>query len=125
MPVAYFRVHGFRELQRAIRHAGPEADRVLNDAFRDIGESVRVEWESRFARRGRSEQKSAAGYRTRLRQKGVAVGQSKRKKTGKHPEYGALQQRYGMRVVIDMDRDIERRLERAIDKVGDHLGSAH
>lgn len=116
MSVALFRVKGLREIQRAARLAGPAAELAVTNALRKTGEGVRDEWERRFSR---VDANSAAGYRVRVRNKGVAVAQSKRKKTGKHPEYGALQMRYGMRVALDMDKEIERNLEDAIGKIAE------
>lgn len=116
MSVALFRVRGLRELQRAARLAGPAAELAVKSALRDVGEGVRDEWERRFSR---VDAESAAGYRVRVRNKGIAVAQSKRKKTGKHPEYGALQMRYGMRVALDMDKEIEKKLENALGRVAD------
>ena len=62
---------------------------------------------------------SAGGFRTRVRQKGIAVQQSKRKTTGKHPEYGSLQMRAALLpALMSNETDMNRQLERALDRVG-------
>lgn len=115
MPVA---VKGYREFVRACDRAGAETRKEVRAAFREVGEGVREEWTRRFSR---IDPRSAAGYRVSVRTTGVSVRQSLRKTTGLRPDYGELQQRYGLGVLRDQEPAIEGRLEHAIDKVADHF----
>lgn len=116
MPRETIRVQGYREFLRACARAEKQSRTEVRSALKEVGDIVRVEWSARFAR---VDARSAAGYRTRVRQRGVFVEQSLRKTTGLHPEYGALQERYGLRVLTDKEPDVERGLEKAIDKIAD------
>jgi hypothetical protein len=110
-------VRGFKELQKASLLADRALRSEQRTLFREVGEPIRSEAALRFAAIDR---RSAAGYRVRVRQRGVIVEQSLRKTTGKHPEYGALQMR---RALLPAQQDQApatfRRMERAIDKVCD------
>lgn len=115
MPVA---VKGYREFVRACDRAGAETRKQVRGTLREVGEGVRQEWSRRFSR---IDPKSAGGYRVSVRTTGVSVRQALRKTTGRRPDFGALQQRFGMRVVQDQQHTIESDLERAVDKVADHF----
>lgn len=115
MPVA---VKGYRQFVRACDRAGRETKTQVRGTLREVGEHVRAEWASRFSR---IDPRSASGYRVSVRTTGVSVRQSLRKTTGKRRDYGALQQRYGMRVAQDLQPTIERDLEDAIGTVADHF----
>lgn len=115
MPVA---VKGYRQFVRACDRAGRETKTEVRGTLREVGEHVRAEWASRFSR---IDPHSAAGYRVSVRVTGVSVRQSLRKTTGKRPDYGALQQRYGMRVALDLQPETQRLLDHAIDTIADHF----
>jgi hypothetical protein len=116
---ATVRVRGYREFQRAIRFAGPDARRETRSAFQDVGESVRSEASRRFAPIDRE---SASAYVVRSRARGVAVESRKRKTTGKRPDFGALQMRLALLPAAAVkESETERRLETAFDRVGDHF----
>jgi hypothetical protein len=118
MPAETIRVKGLREFVRACDHAGRDTKREVRSAFRDVGETVRAEWSRRFAT---VDARSAAGYRVSVRQRGVSVVQSLRKTTGLHPEYGSLQERYGIGALRHEQHVVEDRLEHAIDRVADNF----
>ena len=114
------RVKGYREFVRACDHAGREAKREVHATFREVGEIVRADAAERFA--GYSA-RSAAGYRVRVRQRGVAVEQSLRKTTGQHPEFGALQMRKALLPAMrDKEPEVVAAFDRAMDKVADRFG---
>jgi hypothetical protein len=81
-------VRGYRELIRASALADKATKREMRATFRKVGDPVKQEAAALFAR---YDAKSAAGYRTYVRQRGISVEQSLRKTTGLHPEFGALQ----------------------------------
>ncbi len=67
-------------------------------------------------------QKSAAGYRVRVRQRGVAVEQSLRKTTGTRSDFGELQMRQALLPALEANEDrVESAMEAAIDTVADHF----
>jgi hypothetical protein len=112
------RVRGLKELMRASRAAGLETKRNVAATFKPVGELVRSDAAVRFAS---VDAKSAAGYRTRVRQQGVFVVQSLRKTTGKHPEYGGYQMRRALIPALKSKQtQVEHKFDRAIDQVCDH-----
>ena len=89
MAVETVRIKGLRELNSALhrfnRDVGKELDRELLAIGMLIAENAR----NRF---GVYDQKSAMGFRPRMRGFGrLVVEQRYRKKTGQHPEFGSLQ----------------------------------
>lgn len=109
------RVKNLRQFQRLMSNADKETKKQLRSIFRETGEAVRSDAQARFTP---VDAGSAAGYRVRVRQRGVAVEQSRRRTTGKHPQYGALQMRRALvpAVVAKKDETIAA-FERAIDKI--------
>ena len=82
-----------RRCQRLTRDAEGERSKPksntrleVRQALRDVGDVVRHDAQSSFAS---VNARSAAGFKTRVSQRGIAVEQSIRKTTGDHPEYGA------------------------------------
>jgi hypothetical protein len=104
-----------------ILQATYRADRQLRTemgrALEPVGELVRSDAAARAAP---IDARTAAGYRVRVRQRGITVEQSLRKTTGKHPQYGAYQMTH---MLIPALRDNEeatmRRMNEAIDVVCD------
>lgn len=113
------RVRGYREFLRASDRAGRESKKATRDVLKSVGEIVRVEGARRFTK---YDARSAAGYRVRVRQRGVAVEQSLRKTTGKRPDYGALQMRKALLpALVSKEHEVERATERALDTIADHF----
>ena len=114
-----FRIKGYRELLRACNRAEKETKKEVRDTFRKVGDIVRVGATERF----RSiDARSAEGYRTRVRQRGVAVEQSLRRTTGLRPDFGSLQMRDALEPALEAKSDdVEREMEDALDKVADHF----
>jgi hypothetical protein len=100
---------------RALRQAPKDERLAVRHAFRDVGEIVRVKAEELFQKYSST---SAAGYRVRVRQRGVSVEQSLRKTTGRRPDYGALQMRKALLPArADTREEIEAKFEEALDVV--------
>jgi len=110
------KVTGYRELLRACQRADRGTRNEVRRAFRQVGEIVRADAAEDFASYSA---KSAAGFKVRVRQRGVAVEQSLRKTTGKHPEWGALQMTKALLPARARDEAlIELQFELALDRVG-------
>jgi hypothetical protein len=120
MPQAQtLRIRGYREFLRAATRAEKESKKEVRAALRAVAEPVRVEAASLF---DTLDARSAAGYRVRVRQRGVSVEQSLRKTTGKHPEFGSLQMREALIPALEAkEHEIERGMEDAIDRIADHF----
>lgn len=112
-------VHGYREFMAATARADRESKKYVRDTFRQVGEVVRVQASARFAS---THARTAAGYRVRVRQRGIAVEQSLAKSTGLRPDFGALQMRRALVPSLMSNADtLDRELERALDRVADHF----
>lgn len=112
-------VKGYRELMRATALADKQSKRTIREEFRQVGERVRQEAAVSFAS---VSPRTAAGYRTRVRQRGIAVEQSLRKTTGTRPDFGRLQMRRALLPALYGNADnLERDLERALDRVCDRF----
>jgi hypothetical protein len=84
----YVRIHGIKELDRAFKGLRKEVLKELRPQLRKAGEIVRAEGQSLFSR---ISPVSAAGYKVRVRQRGIAVEQTLPRVTGLRPDYGSLQ----------------------------------
>ena len=63
---------------------------------------------------------SASGFRTRVRQRGVSVEQSKKKHGGKRPDYGALQMRRALLPALDTKQEeVVEAFSKANDRICD------
>lgn len=113
------RVKGLREFQRATKQAPKDTRKELREAFRTVGNVVKDEAAQLFES---VDARSAAGYKTRVRQRGVAVEQSLRRTTGKRPDFGSLQMREALLPALDAKaEEVEDAMEEALDKVADHF----
>jgi hypothetical protein len=112
-------VHGYRDLMRGLATADKESKRRIRSTFRAVGDTVRADATTRFAS---VDARSAAGYRTRVRQRGIVVEQSLTKTTGQHPEWGSRQMRQALLPALMENQDeMNESLERALDQVADHF----
>ena len=115
---ATLQVHGYTQLMQALAQSDKASRKAVRDELRSAADHVRVEATARFAS---TDARSAAGYRTRVRQRGVAVDQSLRKTTGKRPQFGALQMRRALVPALDANEqrtvtEMEAALERVCDR---------
>jgi hypothetical protein len=83
-------IRGYKEFLRACEHADRAAKKEVRTILRDVGDVVRRDATARFMA---VSTRSASGYRTVVRARGMAVEQSLRKTTGDRPDYGARQMR--------------------------------
>ncbi len=94
--------------------------RDLRAELREAGDIVRDESRSRFS--GISP-RSAAGYRTVVRARGVAVEQRLGRTTGARPDFGALQLRRALNPALEAKTgEVERQLEGMLDRLGSRNG---
>ena len=108
------KVKGLREFQRACNKSSKEVKSGLRRRLRESGDIVRDEARSRFAG---IDARSAAGYRTAVRARGVSVEQRLGRTTGRRPDFGALQMRDALVPALDAKSgEVERKLE---DMLGD------
>ena len=116
---ATLQVKGYTELLRALQTADKDQKRLIRAELKSVGDAVKQAAASITAAKSGS---SAAGYRTAVRQRGVAVTQSRRKTTGVHPEWGSWMMRRALipSVWAHAD-DTERRLEQAMDRMAAHF----
>jgi hypothetical protein len=110
-------VKGYKEFLSACNHADKNVKREVREILRGVGNVVKRDAADRFSA---VSTKTAAGYRTVVRQSGVMVDQSLRKTTGLHPEYGARQMRQALLPALrENEERLEREMEQAIDLIGD------
>src|SRR5690348_15316602 len=83
-------VKGDKELERSLKGLRKDVLRELRPALRKAAEPVRAEAASLFSR---FDDRTAAGFKIRVRQKGVAVQQTIGRTTGLRPDFGSLQMR--------------------------------
>ena len=114
-------IRGYRELLRALQAADKESRLALRAELAYAGEATRKGAQTRLAAKA---PKSAAGYKVRVRQRGVAVEQSLRKTTGIHPEWGAYQMRHALLPALAANAaETDRRIEAALDKIAARFDS--
>ena len=102
---------------RAVNKADSETRKLVRGRFKEVGELVRQEGASRFSR---IDAGSASGFRVRVRARGVAVEQSRRKVTGKRGDFGGLQMSRALLPALKAkEADVVREVERAVDDVCD------
>lgn len=119
MPPGELIVHGYKPFLKACDHAAKDTKKYVRATFREVGEIVRVQAVELFQP---VSEKSASGYRVRVRQRGVSVEQSLRKTTGRRPDYGALQMRRALLPALARKQgEVEEAFEHAIDKVADRF----
>jgi hypothetical protein len=110
---------GYTEFQKACREAPKETQKQVRESFRKVGRSVERGASGRIAPKNA---RTAAGYRTRVRQRGIAVEQSLRKTTGAHPEWGGYQMRHALIPSLDENEPrMIRDLEDAMGEVARHF----
>ena len=83
-------VQGYHEFLRACETAPPMLRREIRGTYREVGDIVKVDARERLTGLSR---KSADGYRTYVRTRGIEVEQSLRKTTGLRPDWGKTQMR--------------------------------
>jgi hypothetical protein len=106
------KVTGLRELTRDLGGARSEFGKDLGKGLRAVAEPIRADWAADEQRFGAF---TATGLRTVVRQRGVAIEQTRRKTTGMRPDFGRAQQRLGDAALDRNVGNIEAGVEHAID----------
>ena len=114
------RVHGLRELNRALNKVNREASKEVRDALAQAGRPVADLAQMKLARYVGL---STRTIRPKATSKGVFVEQAARKTTGLRPDFGALQMRVGLipARAERFDATVEA-VEDALDKLGRRAG---
>ena len=102
MATGTVRVKGLRELQRDFRKMEGVLSKELREGLRAAAEPVRREAQALFESVSAD---SAAGYKVRVRARGVAVEQSRRRTTGLRRDYGRLQMARALIPALDRKTD--------------------
>jgi hypothetical protein len=111
------RIRGYKQFLRAVNRADKATKHAVKAELRRVGDAVKSDAAARLSQYDAG---SAAGLRTRVRVRGVAVEQSLRKTTGLRPDYGALQMtRALLPAVRENEQRTEQAMEAAIDRVAD------
>lgn len=115
------KVHGLRELNSALKHYNKELKKELEVDLRLAAQTVADEARKLFAS---YDEKSAAGFRPRIRGLGrVVVEQRRGRTTGFHPDYGALQMRRALLPALARKQEeVVKSLERMLDDLGHREG---
>ena len=120
MPVQTVRVEGLRELQRALRNYDKELGKELRKELKAAAEIVADQARSLFSGINPA---SAAGFKPRARGASAFVEQSKRRTTGQHPSFGALQMRMALLpVLVSKEPYVINHLEGMLDRLGNQEG---
>lgn len=113
--MAGFRIKGLRETQAAFRKADKQLAKNLRAELKKAGEIVQTDAITRFSD---IDANSAAGFKVRVRARGVKVEQSKGRVTGLRGDYGALQMRKALLPALESKRgEVEHQLEDMLDKI--------
>ena len=120
MATGSVKVKGLRELRREFKRVSKDADKEVRDGLKQAAAPVREEAANLFER---YDARSAAGYRVSVRGRVVTVQQSRRRTTGQHPEFGALQMRRALIPALQRREDeVVEGVERVLDQLADRSG---
>lgn len=86
-------VEGVLELLTSLKVVDMGLEKALREGLREGGQRVQGEVTARFRKHS---QKTARGFRTYVRTRGVSVEQSLRKTTGKRSDWGGVQMAVGL-----------------------------
>lgn len=113
------RIRGLDELNRAFGQLRKEVLKELRPKLREAGDIVRDEGQDLF---NRIDARSAAGYKVRVRQRGVAVEQTLPRVTGLRGDYGALQMNVALLPALQAhEQEVNKLIDSMID---DAIGNA-
>lgn len=109
-------VEGYQALMKALAACDRKTKRDLRAILRATGGAVQRDAAGKVVSEQPEDQKTAAGYRVVVRQRGVAVEQSLRRTTGLHPEWGGWQMRHGLvPALVENAPDTARRMTEALE----------
>lgn len=105
---------------RAFRQVRKDTLKGMRPALRRAAEPVRAEAAARFFR---YDPRSAAGFKIRVRARGVAVEQTLKRTTGLHPEFGALNMTQALLPALeDKGEQVRNEIEKMVDLAGIRAG---
>lgn len=120
MATGTVRVRGLKQLQRDFRRISKDLTREVRNGLRKAADPVRQEATALFTPNSAD---SASGYRIVVRQRGVALEQSRRRTTGKRPDYAKLQFAQAMAPAVESKQnDVVKGLEDALDDLARGYG---
>ena len=126
MPSPVLLVTGLTEILTSIRAQPAAVAKEIRSAFRAVGDTKIVPAAAQgILDLDPPSDKTAAGFRTVVRATGVVVEQSLRKTTGRRPDWGMNQMKYGLYPATDDNLDaIEAAAEKAMQKAASLIGLA-
>lgn len=114
------RVEGLDQFLRAVGQAEKQTKKEVRSRLREAADVVRVEASKRFAPKSA---RSAAGYRTIVRTRGISVEQSLRRSKNpamRRPQWAELQITRALEPALDAKgHELEGRMEKALDELAD------
>ena len=115
-PPVTVRIHGLRELNRALGKVNKDAGRKVRDALKEAAEPVAASARTRLARYPGA---STATISPRATTRSVFVTQRKRKVSGLRPDFGTLQMKEVLLPALyDHEDDLVDAVEDALDRLG-------
>ena len=112
-------VKGDREVARAFKSMERDARKAMRDRLKKEMDPVRSGAQSRFSS---VSPRSAAGFRTKVRTRDVAVQQSLRRTTGRRGDFGAMQMRRALEPEL---QENEAKIVKGLTDALDDLGREH
>jgi hypothetical protein len=114
------KVKGLRELQKALREYDRDLAKEVRERLRDVGRVVQQGAAQLLAPISPA---SAQTFKVRVRQRGVAVEQSKGRTTGLRPDFGVLQMNRALLPALDAHgSEVEQKLDDMLDNLGKKAG---
>jgi hypothetical protein len=110
------KVEGLKQLDRALKQTDKEAAKGLRKELREAAKVVAMDARQKFMG---VDGRSAMGIRPRVRSGLVAVAEQSRKRTtGKRPDYGALQMRSALMPALRENQDeVIRRVDDMLERL--------
>lgn len=120
------RVEGLDQFLRAVGQAEKQTKKEVRSKLRDAADVVRVESSRRFAPKSA---RSAAGYRTIVRTRGISVEQSLRRSKNvkmRRPKWAEMQITGALEPALDAKgHELEGLMEKALDELADVIEGTH
>lgn len=112
---ATVRVHGLQQVNRAFKRIETSLVDEVKDELRKLAEPVAADWRGVMGRYVGASTSTIKPYPT---MKGVVVRQAQRKKTGRRPDFGALQMGHAMHALETHHDEIVNEVEDLMDWLG-------
>lgn len=112
---ATVRLNGLQQVNRAFKRIETSLVDEVKDELRKLAEPVAADARGRIGRYAGASTSTIKPYPT---MKGVVVRQAQRKKTGNHPNFGALQMGHLIGALEDHETEIVNEVEDLMDWLG-------